>query len=188
MVSSVDSNYAQWPSTILPNPRPAADTRLWSERVLYLAEMLTTRLNDYKKRNGKLPRRLVIYRDGLSEAQFEMCKTLELPQIQQAITILYVNNSKPELLLICTVKRHHARFYPHPEGTSNSSVLDSRGNRRPGHAVYDKITYGNNNDFFLISHETLQGTARPVHYVVLHNTIAGLSISDIVFSVSIASS
>jgi eukaryotic translation initiation factor 2C len=184
VVGSVDENFAQYPASFRANPRPTADSGQSSERVLHLAEMIEERLQIFLERRRVLPDRLVVYRDGLSEAQFAMCQTLELPQIQQAISKVYNNKPHPPVILICAVKRHSARLFPELEGQNDTQVVDSKGNPVPGSTVFDGITYGKNNDFFLVSHQTLQGTARPCHYVVLHNEIPGLSISDVATTVS----
>jgi eukaryotic translation initiation factor 2C len=46
-------------------------------------------------------------------------------------------------------------------------LFDKGFNPRPGCVIDTDITYGNKKDFFLVSHQTLKGTARPTHYVEL---------------------
>ncbi|ETN43039.1 uncharacterized protein HMPREF1541_02197 [Cyphellophora europaea CBS 101466] len=179
VVSSVDPSLAQWPASFRANPCPSVDSGLSMERVLYLAAMIEERLNDFKAVRNGLPDRLIIYRDGLSEEQLDMCKRLELPQVKQAVAKVYGGTKKPAILLVCSVKRHHARLFEGPPSQSSLGVLDKNRNPKPGTAVYSKVTYGDNKDFFLVSHETLQGTTRPCHYIILHNEFEGLSIADV---------
>ena len=152
---------------------------------MYLSKMMEERLNDFKAVRGHLPDRLLVYRDGLSEAQFEMCTTLELPQIKGAVSKVYKDMAHPPILLICAVKRHQTRLFPVNWVGHKSELLDQNFNPKPGVAVFEEITYGKNKDFYLVSHRTLQGTCRPCHYVVLHNEMDNISITDVANAVSL---
>ena len=100
--------------------------------------MFSERLMHFSKMRKTLPDRIIIFRDGLSESQFEMCKTLELPQVTQAIEQIYGSRTKkPDILLICAVKRHHARFFPKPINSRNTNIADKNGNAKPGTAVFE---------------------------------------------------
>jgi eukaryotic translation initiation factor 2C len=65
---------------------------------------------------------------------------------------------------VVVIKRHNVRLY-----LSASGEMSNTGNCLPGTVVDSGITHPYNFDFFLISHEGLQGTVRPTHYVVLQN-------------------
>lgn len=184
VVSSIDVNFAQWPASLRANPRPMFDSGQSSERVFELANMMEERLRDFQKVRGHLPGRLLVYRDGLSTDQFDMCTQFELPQIKAAVSIVYGNAKHPPIILVCSVKRHNARIFPLDGSQTRHEMLDHNYNPRPGVAFFEKITYGNNKDFFLVSHETLQGTTRPCHYVVLHNELDDTSITDVANAVS----
>ena len=126
-----------------------------------------------KRHDGAMPKKLIVYRDGLSEQQFDMCRTHELPGIregiQQVITNSKLKNAKPpKILLICTVKRHHTRFFQNTKIASNA--FDGNENPMPGCLVDRGITL-HREDFFLISHKAIIGTARPTHYVILENEL-----------------
>jgi hypothetical protein len=90
VVGSVDEHFAQYPASFAINPRrDETDEKLSNEEVLKLEEMVVARLNRYKEMRGKLPDQIIVYRDGLSEEQFEMCKTRELGQIRSALAAFY---------------------------------------------------------------------------------------------------
>lgn len=182
VVASVDENFAQCPASLRANPRLDDDGGKSMEQVVPLAEMIEERLLDFKAQRQTLPDRLVIYRDGLSEAQFDMCKNQELPKITKAINNVYDSGNAPKILLVCSVKRHHARFFD--PGNAPVAIIDNNKNPRPGVAVFKTITYGQDKDFFLVSQKTIQGTARPCHYVVLHNELDDVAISDVAEAVS----
>ncbi|KAI1618837.1 Piwi domain-containing protein [Exophiala viscosa] len=155
-----------------------------NEQVVLLQKMVVERLEGYRAVNGKLPLRLVVYRDGLSEGQFEMCKIHEFPRIEAAVDEVFgrqesQSGKRIPIVLICAVKRHHTRLFAESgkeEKTDNiiGKGPDNRGrynfNPMPGTMVKDVITYGEGQDFFLISQKALIGTAHPTHYVILHNT------------------
>jgi eukaryotic translation initiation factor 2C len=117
---------------------------------------------------NKLPNQIIFYRDGVSEGEFGKVATLELPQIQKAITQVYAaeKTSKPKLLLICVVKRSAARFFP-----KNFGDRDKNGNLFPGVVIDREVTYERAYDWFMHSHFSLQGTPKPAYYVVLHDEI-----------------
>lgn len=66
---------------------------------------------------------------------------------------------------MCTVKRHDTRFF----ADKTDAKLD--GNPRSGVAFFEDVTIGHEKDFYLVSADTLKGTARPTHYVVLENNV-----------------
>jgi Piwi domain len=63
-----------------------------------------------------------MYRDGVGKSQFAMVQDQEVPAIKAAIAYLYDDlyrggnddgdTKHPLYLVISTVKRHHARFFP----------------------------------------------------------------------------
>jgi eukaryotic translation initiation factor 2C len=65
--------------------------------------MVVERLRLYKKRNEALPERIIFYRNGVSESQFDCVLQHELPQIQRACTkVCCLEDSMPLLsIIIC---------------------------------------------------------------------------------------
>ncbi|KAK4934814.1 hypothetical protein LTR10_024007 [Elasticomyces elasticus] len=186
VVGSVDAQFSQWPASLAENRvvdvEGAEGKKKANEQVVDLQKMVVERLYSYHMVNKKLPKRLVVYRDGLSEGQFEMCQNFELPRIRAAIDDAF-NKSKQdrgtgmEIILICAVKRHHTRLFAETDSEQQTDKLigpDGKEkkfnfNPLPGTLVKDVITYGRGKDFFLISQKAQIGTARPTHYVILHN-------------------
>ena len=123
----------------------------------------------YAASNPQYPKQIVIFRDGVSESQFQMILQDEWPQIQATIRQKYGANghqTPPRVLLMCVLKRHSTRFFP-----SNDQESDQKGNPFCGLVVDDHVTYKHAYDFYLQSHACIQGTARPAHYVVLVDEI-----------------
>lgn len=188
VVGSVDPHFSQWPASFKANyvAEKDANEKRSMEQVVDLESMVLNRLHCYEERNNGVPSRLLVYRDGLSEGQFDTCATKEYQSIQAARKkFLDERESRtghrpetPPILLICCVKRHHTRLYPQNTGKDSKAWVISEGNPAPGTLVKDRITYGLNDDFFLVSQNAIKGTARPIHYKVLQNE-EKLSMEDI---------
>jgi len=165
MVASIDKRLGQWPATL----RIQAARQ---ENVDALAEMLKSRLALWKSRgkHAALPENILIYRDGVSEGQYDMVLSQELPQLRTACQEVYpatdTKKGLPRFTVVICGKRHKTRFYPTTE-----QDCDRSGNTKPGTVVDRGVTEARNWDFFLQAHAALQGTARPCHYYIVHDEI-----------------
>lgn len=195
IVSSHDPNLSAW----------TADVRIQTSRaemVEGLTELMKGRLEVFRRKSGgKLPTKILIYRDGVSEGQFKLVLNTEFPSIVKAFEALYGAKTKhPKVSIIVSIstaiifspllttyqivgKRHHTRFYPTAREHADINQRDSsKGsyNTVPGTVVDRHVTgYGDKAwDFYLQPHKALQGTARPAHYIVIKNEM-GFSAVDI---------
>ncbi|CAN9164259.1 unnamed protein product [Alternaria alternata] len=156
-VASVDRFLGQWPATLRIQ-------RGKQENVDDLAEMLKSRLNLWrtkgKDHQGKphqaLPENILIYRDGVSEGQYDMVLSQELPQLRKACEAVYPATDTKKAAGDCD---------------GNPDIGKSSGNTKPGTVVDRGVTEARNWDFFLRAHAALQGTARPCHYYIVHDEI-----------------
>ncbi|MCJ1469025.1 hypothetical protein MMC07_007657 [Pseudocyphellaria aurata] len=158
VVASIDNKLAQWPGSIR-----AQESR--KEMVSDLEDMMMERLRTWqKKNNNRLPDKILVYRDGVSESEYEKVLSQELPCLEKACEKVYPTNAKPKISVIIVGKRHHTRFF---------TVRDGEPDRNPvnGTIVDRGITMHHGWDFFLQAHKALKGTARPAHYVVICNRI-----------------
>jgi eukaryotic translation initiation factor 2C len=163
IVASVDPWLAQWP----------ADLRIQKgrqEKVNDLADLMASRLNLWRAKQGKLPENILIYRDGVSEGQYQMVVKEELPELRRACDKLYpgdwLKRSLPRITVVVVGKRHHAAFYP-----TRKEDADRSSNAPNGTVVDRGVTEARGWDFFLQAHAALQGTARSAHYYVVHDEI-----------------
>ncbi|VDM05675.1 unnamed protein product [Schistocephalus solidus] len=109
--------------------------------------------------NNRLPNRIIFYRDGVSEGQFQSTLVSELTAIQRACRLLK-QDYEPGITFIVVQKRHHLRFQP----------VDPRmRNVEPGTVVDQQVTHPREFDFYLCSQEGIQGTTKPAHYHVLYD-------------------
>ncbi|KAJ4387602.1 hypothetical protein N0V93_008198 [Gnomoniopsis smithogilvyi] len=163
MVASVDKDLGQWPATLrIQNSR--------QEMVSGVGSMLKTHLEHWRSlgKHNSLPDNIIVYRDGVSEGQYDDVLEKELPLLRQACKEMYQAGMEPKLTIIIVGKRHHTRFYPIQDKDMDPK---GRGNLKPGTVVDRGITEEGVWDFFLQSHNVLQGTGRPAHYVVVLDEI-----------------
>ncbi|KAK4865201.1 hypothetical protein LT330_001824 [Penicillium expansum] len=159
IVASTDYRMGQWPGEV------RAQTRR-QESIEFLKEMMLTRLNLWQKSNsGNLPQNILVYRDGVSDGQFAMVLVDELPKIQAAAKAVY-RGAMPNITIIVCGKRHNVRFYP-----TNAKDQDRTSNPINGCIVDRGVTRPIFWDFYLQAQAPLQGSARPAHYIVIHDEI-----------------
>jgi len=161
VVATIDDNFAQFPASLR-----IQETK--KEMITDLKLMMEERLRLYQRHKKALPRRIIVYRDGVSEGQFNTVIQDELPQMIEAFVVF--GNAKqpyrPKLTIVVCGKRHHTRFFP-----TDAQFADRNGNPRPGTVVDRGVTAVYDFDFFLQAHYGLQGTVRPTHYYVVHDEI-----------------
>jgi eukaryotic translation initiation factor 2C len=168
IVASVDRWLGQWPAVLRIQSKPL------KEMVSDLVDMLKSRLRLWKDPNhgghANLPENILVYRDGVSESQYQTVLNEEVPLLRRACRDMYPpadqGKGLPRLTLVVVGKRHHTRFYASREGDADQS-----SNPRPGTVVDRSVTEARTWDFFLQSHAAIQGTARPAHYFVLLDEI-----------------
>jgi eukaryotic translation initiation factor 2C len=82
------------------------------EMISDLEDILVEQLQFYKKKNNKLPGKLMYYRDGVSEGQFAEVLRIEMTAINAAMKRIYGTNEPAKVTFIVVQKRHHTRFFP----------------------------------------------------------------------------
>lgn len=168
MVGSIDKDLAQWPVDL------RIQIREGKEMLDKIRGMINSRLALWKKRHSKYPENILVYRDGVSEGQYGQVLDEELDKMRIESGELYkkAGQTWPRFTLIIVAKRHHTRFFPLDKNVGKDSSTDNRTHNFTRGLVVDRgITEARTWDFFLQSHNALQGTARPAHYVVLWDEI-----------------
>ena len=99
--------------------------------------MMEERLRLYQKHKKTLPRRIIVYRDGVSEGQFNTVIEEEYPQMVESFKSFgnVKQPYRPKLTIVICGKRHHTRFFP-----TDSQFSDQNGNPRPGTVVDRGVT------------------------------------------------
>ncbi|KAK8498367.1 hypothetical protein V6N12_032919 [Hibiscus sabdariffa] len=124
-------------------------------------------LDFYTSSGKRKPDQIIIFRDGVSESQFNQVLNIELDQVMEACKFLD-ENWNPKFVVIVAQKNHHTKFFQQ----------GSPDNVPPGTVIDNKICHPKNNDFYLCAHAGMIGTTRPTHYHVLLDQI-GFSADDL---------
>lgn len=124
-------------------------------------------LLDFYVSSKTKPKHIIIFRDGVSESQFNQVLNIELDQMIEACRFLDEQWS-PKFTVIIAQKNHHTKFF----------LPGSSDNVPPGTVVDNKVCHPRNNDFYMCAHAGLIGTTRPTHYHVLWDEI-GFSADDL---------
>ncbi|XP_071724140.1 protein argonaute 4-like [Rutidosis leptorrhynchoides] len=124
-------------------------------------------LDFYTSSGKRKPDQIIIFRDGVSESQFNQVLNKELDQIIEACKFLD-EKWNPKFVVIVAQKNHHTKFF----------LSGSPDNVPPGTIIDNKICHPKNNDFYLCAHAGMIGTTRPTHYHVLFDEV-GFSSDDL---------
>ncbi|KAL0567403.1 hypothetical protein V5O48_014595 [Marasmius crinis-equi] len=163
VVGNVDSDVAKY----------VAEIRCQTSRVEIIEDLgemvrnILTKYMDYrqkmeKKANFK-PARLLFFRDGVDEGQYQRVKDRELQIIRDTCESLKIN---PAITFVIVAKRHHFRFFPKDPNDTRQADPKSQ-NCLAGTVIDTGITHPIEFDFYLQSHGGLLGTSRSAHYHVL---------------------
>ncbi|KAL9083257.1 MAG: hypothetical protein Q9165_008610 [Trypethelium subeluteriae] len=168
MVASIGPDLGQWPAELCLQDESRQET---VSKTL-VADLFKTRLKLWQNiHKTKLPENILVYRDGVSEGQYQKTIDIELSGMQQACKELYPADLQkrgvPRFSVIIVGKRHHTRFYV----TDEKNAQGRPKNTKPGTVVDRGVTEAHNWDFFLQPHAAIQGTARPAHYYVIYDEI-----------------
>jgi eukaryotic translation initiation factor 2C len=129
-----------------------------------LDKMFKSLLQSFFDVHKQFPKKIVFYRDGVSEGQFQLVLRHEINKIRAACQSIS-SGYKPAITFVVVQKRHHTRFFP-------VNAQDKKGkseNIPPGTVVDRDLVSKFMFDFFLCSHAGIQGTSRPCRYFVLHD-------------------
>ena len=107
VVGSIDKSCAFYRSSI--RVQDSGEESLWQ-----LGPQVEELLRAFIKRNGKGPERLLFYRDGVSEGEFDLTSKTEVNSV--LATCEKIRSSwRPKITYVACQKRHNARFFPEDE-------------------------------------------------------------------------
>ncbi|KAJ7030743.1 argonaute-like protein [Mycena alexandri] len=104
----------------------------------------------------EIPQRLIFFRDGVPEDQFQEILDQELTQLKKACSWLNVH---PKITFLVVAKRHHIRFFDDEHNCGSGTIVDR------------EIVHPTDSDFYLQGHGQFseRGTTRAAHYSVLYD-------------------
>ena len=128
----------------------------------HMTKIMGAAINKYKAARRELPKRILVYRDGVGDSQMETFVDVEMRDIQAAVRLVDPNI---KVTIVVVRKRIYTRMF--------SAVGSDYKNPEPG-TVFDL----DKDNFFLISQAPHQGTVLPSNYVV-HLNEANIPIRDL---------
>ncbi|CAH0702423.1 unnamed protein product [Spodoptera exigua] len=153
-VASLDQNLTRFYSAV--NSHTSGE-----ELSNHMGFNIASALTKFKNKNGSLPNRIFIYRDGVGDGQIPYVHTHEVGQIKKKLAEVYGGPSY-KMAFIVVSKRINTRIF-----------LD-RGrngeNPRPGTVIDDVVTLPERYDFYLVSQNVRDGTISPTSYNVIEDT------------------
>ncbi|KAK4336897.1 hypothetical protein RND71_043462 [Anisodus tanguticus] len=155
VVASMDAHPSRYAATVRVQQHR-------QELIQDLSTMVKQLLLRFYQTTRFKPIRIIFYRDGVSEGQFNQVLLHELLSIRQAC-IQLEDDYKPGITFISVQKRHHTRLFCQDK----KEQIGKSGNIPAGTTVDVGITHPTEFDFYLCSHAGIQGTSRPSHYHVL---------------------
>ena len=155
VVASMDANATKYQARVRAQRHEKG--RGAQEIINDLAAIVRELLIEFYKANGKLkPSKIIFYRDGVSEGQFDQVLAHEVRAVQEAC-IKLEKEYRPRITFIVVQKRHHTRLFCENRGDETGKAR----NVPPGTTVDSGITHPYEFDFYLCSHFGIQV---PVHY------------------------
>ena len=85
------------------------ETEQNEEMIQDMENIIMSLLRKFRVRTKQKPRRLIMFRDGVSEGQFQSVMARELLAIRAACSKLGDGSYKPHISYIVVQKRHHTR-------------------------------------------------------------------------------
>ncbi|KAG8815264.1 Protein argonaute-2, partial [Serendipita sp. 399] len=123
------------------------------ELVKELSGMVSAAIRNFYDNSKHLPTKIIFYRDGVSEGQFDQVAKSEIEAILDTLKFVSQTTKRPQptLTFIVVGKKHHIRFFPSPD------LADAKENALPGTVIDTDITTPEPNqfDFYLQSHAGL---------------------------------
>lgn len=140
------------------------------ERGNPLAQDLSDLVSDviikgYGNNAQKWPKRIVVFREGLTESQMLDVCSVEARAVEECYR--RADARLPAITFIVVQRAHAVRFFNNPQSPAASSNIP------PGTAVFESsVQPGPYANFFLVPHAGLKGTSRCPRYFILRNDLS----------------
>lgn len=162
VVGSIDYDFVTYKTVI------AQQTRR-QEIVEGLKGAIKTIMRAHFQSTKSKPQRIIVFRDGVGDSMFDAVFNTEVSSIREACSELEAGY-QPELNFIVAQKRHSIRFSSNNTNLVPGTVVDDLCAPVSGNTSNSVVSMNNAiYDFYIVSHNALQGTARPVRYIMFLN-------------------
>ena len=108
VVGSLDADCSFYAARLYAQSTPRGQAY---ELIHDLDKMVNSLLRAHFEKNKSYPKKIVFYRDGVSEGQFSLVLRHEMNKIRAACQNIS-SGYKPAITFIVVQKRHHTRLFP----------------------------------------------------------------------------
>lgn len=151
VVASMDAHATRYAARV--RAQTHLNDKSAQEIILKMEDMVKELLIEFYKQTRTKPSRIIFYRDGVSEGQFDQVLLHEVRAVQQAcLNIQKDGQYTPNITFMVVQKRHHARLFC----ANRDDQSGKAGNVPPGTMVDSGITHPFEFDFYLCSHLGIQ--------------------------------
>lgn len=142
-----------------------------SDYIVDFESIMDEQLRFFAKHNGKkMPSKIIYYRDGVGDSQFDNFVGNEIESMKRACQKIYPQGMQPPITVIIVNKRHHTRVFPLSVKDKGDGGDGTKFNNiRPGTVIDTDIVSPKYFQFFLASHSAIQGVSKPAKYTVILN-------------------
>lgn len=188
VVGSTDGMLGQYCAKIVAVTTPKSI----DEPVQGLSEVIGAVIDTFVRRNNsKFPKRIIVYRDGVADNQFNDVIKQELVAYKEALSLRGYNEDSVKVAIVICQKRHQTRLvYENGENDFRNPCVglcvDARtslGDGKKGQPQtvdneVGSINTTNLNEFYLNSHAAVLGTSKPCKYTLIYDEV-GMKVSCI---------
>lgn len=151
VVASMDTHASRYAARV--RAQTHIKDKAAQEIILDMAAMVRELLVEFYRQTKVKPKRIIFYRDGVSEGQFDQVLLSEVKAVQQAcLDIQKDGEYQPPITFIVVQKRHHTRLFCADRNDQSGRA----GNIPAGTTVDRGITHPFEFDFYLCSHQGIQ--------------------------------
>eukprot|EP01034_Spumella_vulgaris_P023600 gene23599-29836_t len=135
------------------------------------------------RHDGQMPKRIVVFRDGVADNQFEEVIGMEVPAFKNALAQLGFSDDSVAISVVICQKRHHTRLlYQNREGQFENPCVglctDAHTAQSVSGAPLHSISSPSVLEFYLNSHLAVLGTSKPCKYSLIYDEI-GFKLSEL---------
>jgi len=156
-VATTNPTFSRYCSSVTFQPRG-------QEIITNISDFVVKAIGEYRKKNGRTPRTVIVYRDGVGDGQLEYVLREEVPQLKEGFAKAD-KLAMPRLVFVVVKKRIHTRLF------ACGAAPGSFSNPPPGTVCDQTIMHRDWYDFFLVSQAVTQGTVAPTHFHVIEDQV-----------------
>lgn len=153
LIATMDSNYSKFCSV------SRVQDQKGQEIMTSMADMLKECIETFKTKLKFLPKRILLYRDGVGDNMFDLVEQHESKVIKEMLEKDY-GDEAPKLTMVIVTKRISKKIIKE----TNTGVINPTSG-----TIVDTGIVQNALEFFMIAQNVNSGTANPTRYQVLLN-------------------